>query len=80
VAAELVAARGQALRVGQDLSTSKVHPDTPTTIRNTIAACDSVLTLANLDELVSARTIDLVDRSRSLCLEHSMTPVSEAVA
>lgn len=68
VAAELVSARSAILDEGA-CTPRKVHPDTPTVISATFDACDSVLALSNLPELVSDRTVDLVNRSKRRCLD-----------
>lgn len=67
VAAEVLRAReSDFLRT--DPSVVKVHPDTPTVARNTLAACDSVLSLPNLSTLMSPRATDLIHRSRAACM------------
>lgn len=66
VAAELIRARDTSL-LGHGGAASNVHPSDDAISSNTVAACDSVLALTNLDELMSPRAIELVNRSRAEC-------------
>lgn len=65
VATELVYARSNLFRHNE--SEVAVHPDTATILRETLASCESVMGLPNVDELASKRAQELVEVCQQKC-------------